>query len=181
MWPPPTATGGNGRRCRGERRTALSTEAASPVVSTSSPDIVCTSCSRTTSTGFVGSHLCEALVERGDHVLCLDSFFTGSRDNVAHLLPRDNFELIRHDVVNPILLARAANAETDAVAPSPAAVRLWPRSRLFGAALPQPNPFPRPPTPPGYNRKSTRSTIWPAQPHPSTTSTTPSRRLRRAS
>ncbi|KAI8101500.1 hypothetical protein M9435_001606 [Picochlorum sp. BPE23] len=54
--------------------------------------------------GFVGSHLCEYLVKRGDHVICLDNFFTGSKDNVAHLLPFSNFELIRHDVVEPILL-----------------------------------------------------------------------------
>lgn len=54
--------------------------------------------------GFVGSHLCEYLVNRGDHVICLDNFFTGSKDNVAHLLPCSNFEMIRHDVVEPILL-----------------------------------------------------------------------------
>lgn len=54
--------------------------------------------------GFVGSHLCEYLVNRGDHVICLDNFFTGSKDNVSHLLPHSNFEMIRHDVVEPILL-----------------------------------------------------------------------------
>eukprot|EP00879_Flechtneria_rotunda_P020205 GHRR01021246.1.p1 GENE.GHRR01021246.1~~GHRR01021246.1.p1 ORF type:complete len:291 (+),score=38.10 GHRR01021246.1:134-1006(+) len=54
--------------------------------------------------GFVGSHLCEYLVRRGDHVICLDNFFTGSKDNVAHLLNKTNFEVIRHDVVEPILL-----------------------------------------------------------------------------
>lgn len=54
--------------------------------------------------GFVGSHLCEYLVNRGDHVICADNFFTGSKENVAHLLLRPNFELIRHDVVEPILL-----------------------------------------------------------------------------
>jgi len=54
--------------------------------------------------GFVGSHLCTALVERGDHVICLDNFFTGTKENVAHLLDRPNFELVRHDVVQPILL-----------------------------------------------------------------------------
>ena len=93
--------------------------------------------------GFVGSHLCDYLVQRGDHVrpasllsrieflnccrllsvrpsarpqcvvdrlrclsqvICLDNFFTGTRENVAHLLEKPNFELIRHDVVNPILL-----------------------------------------------------------------------------
>jgi UDP-glucuronate decarboxylase len=54
--------------------------------------------------GFVGSHLCDFLVGRGDHVICMDNFFTGSKDNVAHLLGRANFEIIRHDVVEPILL-----------------------------------------------------------------------------
>lgn len=54
--------------------------------------------------GFVGSHLCDYLVSRGDYVICLDNFFTGSRANVAHLLDKPNFELIRHDVVEPILL-----------------------------------------------------------------------------
>lgn len=102
--------------------------------------------------GFVGSHLCDYLVQRGDHVrytfahmiilalicllshlggvwllatrarrrarewapcicvlahvqvICIDNFFTGTRENVAHLLEKANFELIRHDVVNPILL-----------------------------------------------------------------------------
>merc|ERR1712118_414782 len=54
--------------------------------------------------GFVGSHLCEYLVERVDYVMCLDNFFTGSSDNVKHLIGRANFEIIRHDVVEPILL-----------------------------------------------------------------------------
>ncbi|KAG2499378.1 hypothetical protein HYH03_002953 [Edaphochlamys debaryana] len=54
--------------------------------------------------GFVGSHLCEYLVERGDHVICLDNFFTGSKENIAHLIGKPNFEVIRHDVVEPILL-----------------------------------------------------------------------------
>jgi UDP-glucuronate decarboxylase len=54
--------------------------------------------------GFIGSHLCEALLERGKEVLCLDNFFTGSRENIKHLFNNYRFELIRHDVVNPILL-----------------------------------------------------------------------------
>lgn len=54
--------------------------------------------------GFVGSHLCEFLVNRGDQVICLDNFFTGSKENIAHLIGRPNFEVIRHDVVEPILL-----------------------------------------------------------------------------
>ena len=54
--------------------------------------------------GFLGSHLCERLVEQGHDVICLDNFFTSQKTNVAHLLDRPNFELIRHDVTQPILL-----------------------------------------------------------------------------
>jgi UDP-glucuronate decarboxylase len=54
--------------------------------------------------GFVGSHLCEYLVNRGDDVICLDNFFTGAKDNIKHLIGKPNFEVIRHDVVQPILL-----------------------------------------------------------------------------
>ncbi|MEX3958693.1 UDP-glucuronate decarboxylase [Trinickia symbiotica] len=52
--------------------------------------------------GFLGSHLCERLVEAGHDVLCVDNFFTGTRENVAHLIPRSNFELMRHDVTFPL-------------------------------------------------------------------------------
>ena len=54
--------------------------------------------------GFLGSHLCDRLVARGDDVICLDNFFTGSKANVAHLLGHPRFELVRHDVIEPILL-----------------------------------------------------------------------------
>ncbi|MFT6399212.1 MAG: UDP-glucuronate decarboxylase [Bradymonadia bacterium] len=54
--------------------------------------------------GFLGSHLCEALLARGHHVICVDNFFTGSIDNVAHLKAHPHFELVRHDIVEPILL-----------------------------------------------------------------------------
>ena len=54
--------------------------------------------------GFLGSHLCERLVEQGHDVICLDNFFTSQKTNVTHLLDQANFELIRHDVVAPILL-----------------------------------------------------------------------------
>lgn len=54
--------------------------------------------------GFLGSHLCERLLERGDNVICLDNFFTGRKQNVAHLLANPHFELIRHDIVQPIAL-----------------------------------------------------------------------------
>ncbi|MBR7619565.1 SDR family oxidoreductase [Phenylobacterium sp. 20VBR1] len=52
--------------------------------------------------GFVGSHLCERLVEAGHEVLCVDNYYTGSRRNVAHLLANPNFELLRHDVTFPL-------------------------------------------------------------------------------
>src|SRR5881392_2752493 len=54
--------------------------------------------------GFLGSHLCERLVEMGHDVICLDNFFTSQKTNVAHLLDRPNFDLIRHDVIQPIFL-----------------------------------------------------------------------------
>ncbi|MCX7426516.1 MAG: SDR family oxidoreductase [Planctomycetia bacterium] len=54
--------------------------------------------------GFLGSHLCERLVEQGHDVICLDNFFTSQKSNVAHLLDRPNFELVRHDVTLPIFL-----------------------------------------------------------------------------
>jgi UDP-glucuronate decarboxylase len=52
----------------------------------------------------LGSHLCERLLGGGAEVICLDNFFTGSKSNVAHLLANSRFEVVRHDVVNPILL-----------------------------------------------------------------------------
>jgi UDP-glucuronate decarboxylase len=54
--------------------------------------------------GFLGSHLCERLVDRNHDVICLDNFFTSQKSNVEHLLQRKNFELIRHDVTHPLLL-----------------------------------------------------------------------------
>ncbi|MEK6532181.1 MAG: UDP-glucuronic acid decarboxylase family protein [Deltaproteobacteria bacterium] len=54
--------------------------------------------------GFIGSHLCERLIEDNNEVLCLDNFFTGRRENVVHLLENPLFELLRHDVTEPILL-----------------------------------------------------------------------------
>jgi UDP-glucuronate decarboxylase len=54
--------------------------------------------------GFLGSHLCERLLKEGHEVICLDNFFSGKRHNVAHLIGKPNFELMRHDVVEPILL-----------------------------------------------------------------------------
>lgn len=54
--------------------------------------------------GFLGSHLCDRLIEQGNEVLCLDNFFTGSKSNITHLLQNPRFELIRHDIVNQIYL-----------------------------------------------------------------------------
>ncbi len=54
--------------------------------------------------GFIGSHLCELLLSRGNDVICLDNFFTGSKNNIRHLLSNPSFELIRHDVTIPIEL-----------------------------------------------------------------------------
>ncbi len=52
--------------------------------------------------GFLGSHLCERLLEQGCDVLCADNYFTGSRDNIVHLLSNPHFELMRHDVTFPL-------------------------------------------------------------------------------
>ncbi len=52
--------------------------------------------------GFIGSHLCEELLRRGCEVICLDNFFTGRKENVAHLMNNPYFEIIRHDIINPI-------------------------------------------------------------------------------
>ena len=54
--------------------------------------------------GFVGSHLCDRLVQAGDDVVCVDNFYTGDKRNIAHLLSQYNFELIRHDVTFPLYL-----------------------------------------------------------------------------
>ena len=59
--------------------------------------------------GFIGSHLCKFLLEKGEEVLCLDNFYTGRKENIKNLFDFYNFELIRHDIVEPILL------ETDAI------------------------------------------------------------------
>ncbi len=54
--------------------------------------------------GFLGSHLCDRLVEQGHDVICLDNFFTSQKQNVAGLLGKPNFELVRHDVTHPLWL-----------------------------------------------------------------------------
>lgn len=54
--------------------------------------------------GFIGSHLCERLLNEGDEVICLDNFFTGRKANIAHLVDNKRFEVIRHDVIEPIFV-----------------------------------------------------------------------------
>jgi UDP-glucuronate decarboxylase len=54
--------------------------------------------------GFIGSHLCDHLLERGDEVLCVDNFYTGTRRNVHHLLTNPRFELMRHDICFPLYI-----------------------------------------------------------------------------
>lgn len=54
--------------------------------------------------GFIGSNLCETLLERGEEVICLDNYFTGSKKNIRPLMDNPNFEVIRHDVIDPILV-----------------------------------------------------------------------------
>lgn len=54
--------------------------------------------------GFLGSHLCERLLHEGNHVICLDNYFTGQKQNIFHLMNNKRFEVIRHDLVNPIFL-----------------------------------------------------------------------------
>jgi UDP-glucuronate decarboxylase len=54
--------------------------------------------------GFLGSHICDRLVEQGHDVICLDNFFTSQKSNIKHLLAKPNFELIRHDITHPIWL-----------------------------------------------------------------------------
>lgn len=53
--------------------------------------------------GFIGSHLCTKLVNEGNDVICLDNYFTGSKDNIMHFIGNPRFELVRHDVINPYL------------------------------------------------------------------------------
>lgn len=54
--------------------------------------------------GFLGSYLCERLVESGQDVICVDNFFTGTKENIAHILDKPNFEIIRHDVTFPLYI-----------------------------------------------------------------------------
>ena len=54
--------------------------------------------------GFLGSHLCDRMIAAGNEVICLDNYFTGRRQNINHLLDHPSFELVRHDIIDPIKL-----------------------------------------------------------------------------
>ncbi len=54
--------------------------------------------------GFLGSHLCDRMIDAGNEIICLDNYFTGRRQNITHLLDHPNFELLRHDIIDPIKL-----------------------------------------------------------------------------
>jgi UDP-glucuronate decarboxylase len=54
--------------------------------------------------GFLGSHLCERLIDRGDDVICVDNFFSGRKQNIEHLIGNKRFELVRHDIVHPLYI-----------------------------------------------------------------------------
>ena len=54
--------------------------------------------------GFLGSHLCDRLIAQGHEVVCLDNYFTGSKDNVRHLTGNPRFELMRHDITRPVFV-----------------------------------------------------------------------------
>lgn len=54
--------------------------------------------------GFIGSYLCEYLLKKRNYVICMDNFFTGSKNNILHLMDNKNFEILRHDIIQPIFL-----------------------------------------------------------------------------
>ena len=54
--------------------------------------------------GFIGSHLCKSLIEKGNNVICLDNYLTGSKENISHLKDSKNFKVLEHDIINPITL-----------------------------------------------------------------------------
>jgi len=56
--------------------------------------------------GFIGSHLCEYLLKKSDEVICADNYFTGSKENIKHLMDNKNFEAIEHDIINPLFLKK---------------------------------------------------------------------------
>ena len=54
--------------------------------------------------GFLGSHLCEELMQNGNDIICIDNFYTGSKENIFHLVDKPNFELMRHNKTFPLYL-----------------------------------------------------------------------------
>jgi len=62
--------------------------------------------------GFLGSHLCDFLIEKGENVICIDNLFTGSKENIRHLVGKDNFLFINHDIIEPIYLNEILLDET---------------------------------------------------------------------
>jgi UDP-glucuronate decarboxylase len=57
--------------------------------------------------GFIGSHLCDLLLKQGHHVVCVDNFFTSSKENIAHLLDEEHFRFIEHDIIEPLFVDEA--------------------------------------------------------------------------
>ena len=86
--------------------------------------------------GFIGSHLIDALVGRGDEVVCVDNFVTGRRENVAHLDGDPRVELVEHDVTSPLPDLGSFDAVMDLASPAspvdPSAGELRPRRRIQG-------------------------------------------------
>ena len=68
--------------------------------------------------GFLGSHLCDALIARGDSVVCVDNYVTGNPSNVGHLVGRDDFELVEHDVVEPFVVKGRVDAVMNLASPA---------------------------------------------------------------
>jgi len=54
--------------------------------------------------GFIGSHLCDYLIDKGDYVICVDNLFTGSKENIKHLMENKNFKFIEHDIIDPLYI-----------------------------------------------------------------------------
>jgi nucleoside-diphosphate-sugar epimerase len=84
--------------------------------------------------GFLGSHLCERLLDRGDQVLCVDNFLTGHRRNIAHLLGRPGFALLEHDITEPLDVTVDAIFHLASPA-SPAAYQAHPEATALANAL----------------------------------------------
>jgi len=80
--------------------------------------------------GFLGSHLCNSLVKEGNHVICLDNFYTGSTENILNLNQKKNFEVIHHDITFPLYL-EVDKIYNLACPASPVNYQYDPRTRLF--------------------------------------------------